>query len=189
MAEENQKEEPKIDPNGMNEVTQPDNGEVVVDGNSMQGDQKGKKIILILIPLVLILIGAATYFFLVYLKKANSAEINNTHTTSGNTNTSTDIFADFDNITAALMVVNQQKTFIKVSFTIQLAKEEDLTKLNQNRNFILDAIQTFLHEVRPDDISGPAGLLLLRRELTKRINKIIAPTEVKDILFKELFMA
>jgi flagellar FliL protein len=51
---------------------------------------------------------------------------------------------------------------------------------------VMDAFQTFLREVRPNDLEGSAGLYRMREELTKRVNLAVAPSKVNAVLFKEI---
>jgi flagellar FliL protein len=46
--------------------------------------------------------------------------------------------------------------------------------------------QTYLRELRPNDLDGSAGLYRLKDELTRRVNASIAPIKVNAELFKEI---
>jgi flagellar protein FliL len=51
---------------------------------------------------------------------------------------------------------------------------------------VTDIFQTYLHELRPADLNGSAGLFRLKEELTKRVNLALAPIPVSAVLFKEI---
>jgi flagellar FliL protein len=51
---------------------------------------------------------------------------------------------------------------------------------------VMDAFQTYLREMRPNDLEGSAGLYRLRDELTRRVNLAVAPTKINAVLFKEI---
>ena len=51
---------------------------------------------------------------------------------------------------------------------------------------VLDSFQTYLREMRANDLEGSAGLYRVRDELTKRVNLAVAPTRINAVLFKEI---
>ena len=51
---------------------------------------------------------------------------------------------------------------------------------------IIDNFQTYLRELRIDDLKGSAGMYRLREELLIRVNAGAAPIKIKDVLFKEM---
>ena len=51
---------------------------------------------------------------------------------------------------------------------------------------VIDAFQTYLREMRPNDLEGSAGLYRLRDELTRRVNLAVAPSKINAVLFKEI---
>ncbi len=53
---------------------------------------------------------------------------------------------------------------------------------------INDVLQMYLRELRPADMQGSVGLYRLKEELLLRINKIVYPSQVNDLLFKEVLV-
>jgi len=53
---------------------------------------------------------------------------------------------------------------------------------------VVDNFQTYLRELRVDDLSGSAGLYRLREELLIRVNVAAQPAKVNAILFKEMLI-
>lgn len=77
---------------------------------------------------------------------------------------------------------------LKMSVSIQVANEEAVHALEEKMPRVVDDFQTFLREVRVEDLRGSAGIYRLRQELLARIKPAVAPVKVKDILFKELLI-
>ena len=48
--------------------------------------------------------------------------------------------------------------------------------------------QTFLRELRPEDLAGSAGSYELRMELLRRTNLVIAPAKVNAVLIEEMLI-
>ena len=53
---------------------------------------------------------------------------------------------------------------------------------------VVDNFQTYLRELRLDDLRGSAGMYRLREELLTRINIAVEPAKVKAVLFKEMIV-
>ena len=53
---------------------------------------------------------------------------------------------------------------------------------------VIDNFQTYLRELRVDDLNGSAGLYRLREELLTRVNVAVQPAKVNAILFKEMLI-
>jgi flagellar FliL protein len=53
---------------------------------------------------------------------------------------------------------------------------------------ISDVFQMYLRELRPADMQGSVGLYRLKEELLLRVNKIVYPAQVNDLLFKEVLV-
>ena len=51
-----------------------------------------------------------------------------------------------------------------------------------------DMFQTFLRELRPEDLAGSEGTYQLRTELLRRVNLVIAPSKVNAVLIEEMLI-
>lgn len=70
---------------------------------------------------------------------------------------------------------------IKVDMTFEIANAEIGDNINENMPRMKDMLQTFLRELRPEDLSGSEGTFRLRQELMRRVNLIIAPEKINTI--------
>ena len=53
---------------------------------------------------------------------------------------------------------------------------------------VVDQFQTYLRELRVEDLSGSAAMFRLKEELLRRVNMAVEPVEIKDVLFKEMIV-
>ncbi len=53
---------------------------------------------------------------------------------------------------------------------------------------VVDQFQTYLRGLRVRDLKGSAGIYRLQIELLNRVNKAVAPIEIKDVLFQEILI-
>ena len=81
---------------------------------------------------------------------------------------------------------SKSSSFLKTTVILELAKQTDVPVIESNLPRIVDGLNTYLRELRSSDLAGSAGIQRLREELLLRVNKAVAPTEVTDVLFKEI---
>ena len=53
---------------------------------------------------------------------------------------------------------------------------------------LLDLFQTYMREMRPEELRGAAGTYRLREELIARANIAVAPAHIVDVLFTEMLV-
>ena len=91
------------------------------------------------------------------------------------------------------MVVNMQTadgkpTFLKLKLTLELPDQDTVDALEPNRPRLQDMFQTFLRELRPEDLSGSQGSYQLRMEILRRVNLVIAPAKINAVLIEEMLI-
>ena len=91
------------------------------------------------------------------------------------------------------VVVNMQTadgrpTFLKLKLTLELPDQSSVDQLDPNMPRLQDMFQTFLRELRPEDLSGSQGSYQLRMEILRRINLVAAPAKVNAVLIEEMLI-
>ena len=76
--------------------------------------------------------------------------------------------------------------YLKVKVVLEVKEEKQAEAIKPTMPRVTDIFQTYLRELRPADLNGSAGLFRLKEELTRRVNSVIAPTQVSAVLFKEV---
>jgi flagellar FliL protein len=151
-----------------------------------KGKLKGKRLLIIIIGIVVLLsIPGVLYFTGVIGGKKKVEPKNEIKKTEA---IPQDIFLDLDEFLVNLDRGDRQPSFLKMSVTLQLANQEAVQQINAKLPLIRDGFQVYLRELRADDLQGSGGIYRLREELLLRINKVMYPTKVNDILFKEILV-
>jgi len=155
---------------------------------------RGRKVSIAVIVIVAILSIAAAYFFFKIVKnpktyKDNKEYVRDVH----NSDDIGGLTSDNNYVVIEPMVVNlltsgQKPVYLRLSLMLKLATESDVKIVQTKLPVIVDELQVFLTGLRPADLSGTGGSLLLKEELTKRINKITSPILMKDVLLKEILI-
>jgi flagellar FliL protein len=76
--------------------------------------------------------------------------------------------------------------YLKVKAVLELKEAPLAEKVKPAMPRVTDLFQTYLRELRANDLNGSIGLFRMKEELTKRVNAAIAPEHVNAVLFKEV---
>ncbi|HTH97316.1 MAG TPA: flagellar basal body-associated FliL family protein [Stellaceae bacterium] len=151
--------------------------------------KRGKKFLLIglLALLLLVGIGAGLYFsgMLQALLGKKQAEQSQTQIAAPPKAVA---FFDLPSMLVNLNTASRHPNYLKLTISLQIEDPADAPKLQALLPRLTDTCQSFLRELRLDDLKGSAGLYRLREELQMRISDAAAPIKIDDVLFKELLV-
>lgn len=95
-------------------------------------------------------------------------------------------FHDLPEVLTNLNVAGRRQTFIRLKAKLELARPEDAAAAGASQPRLLDLFQTYLREMRPEELRGSPGTHRLREELRARANIALHPVRVVDVLFTEM---
>ncbi|MET0155508.1 MAG: flagellar basal body-associated FliL family protein [Rickettsiales bacterium] len=98
------------------------------------------------------------------------------------------VYYDLQEMIVNLNVGSASPSFLKMKVSLELANPLDVPAVEAQLPRISDSFQVYIRELRRSDLQGSEGIYRLREELLLRINKILYPVKVKDILFKEILI-
>ncbi len=98
------------------------------------------------------------------------------------------IFYDMGEVVVNLQTDGKRQVFLKLVMQLELEAEEDKATLEKIKPRIIDNFQTYLRELRLDDLRGSAGLYRLREELLFRVTEAAAPVKIKDVLIQQMLV-
>jgi flagellar FliL protein len=98
------------------------------------------------------------------------------------------VFMDLPPFLVNLDGGKERSSFMKMVISLEVASKEDEEKVKQMQPRIMDQFNTYLRELRADDLKGAAGMHRLREELLLRVNQSTYPAKINDILFKEILV-
>jgi len=100
----------------------------------------------------------------------------------------TGIYFDMPEMVINLKSNGRQPTYLKITLSLQMAKEEDRQSLEHIMPLLIDGLQNYLRELMVDDMRGSIGMYRLRNELLLRAAAIAQPVKIDDVLFRELLI-
>ncbi len=151
---------------------------------AVPSSKKKKKLIALVIAIVLLGAGGATFVTLKKKKEAQEQE----QLAAQSENKNEPIFHDMDEMIINLNTEGKNVSFMKLKITLEVEGKDNLTSVQKMMPKINDVFQMYLRELRPADMQGSVGLYRLKEELLLRINKIVYPSQVNDLLFKEVLV-
>lgn len=98
------------------------------------------------------------------------------------------VFMELPEVIANLNAGPRRNSFIKLRPKLELAKAEDEAAVKAALPRLQDLFQTYLREMRPEELRGSAGTYRLREELLARANIAVAPVRILDVLFPEIIV-
>jgi len=98
------------------------------------------------------------------------------------------VFYTLPDIVVNMQSADGKSTFLKLKLTFELPDQETADELTPNLPRLTDMFQTFLRELRPEDLAGSQGSYQLRSELLRRVNLVAAPSKVNAVLIEEMLI-
>jgi flagellar protein FliL len=163
-------------------------------GGEEAAPKKGgkKKLILLLVPVLLAAIGAGLWFTgilpgLLGMGPAPAQTLAEGEQRPPPPRQPT--FLEMPDIVANLNVQpGRRATFIRVRSKLELGRPEDAAALQAAMPRLIDLFQTYLREIRPEELRGSIGTHRLREELIARANLVAPPARISDVLFLEILV-
>ncbi len=149
----------------------------------------GKKLILfVVLPVVLLLGGGAAAFFVTMMNTEEDTETAEATGEEAFAEREPGYFYEMPALVVNLNLQGRQQRFLKISVSLELDGEEDVPALQARLPRVTDHFQTYLRNLRVEDLEGSAGVYRLRQELLARVRPAVEPVEVHDVLFQEILI-
>ncbi len=98
------------------------------------------------------------------------------------------LFYTMPNVVVNMQTADGRPTFLKLKLTLEVPDQATVDLLEPNMPRLQDMFQTFLRELRPEDLQGSQGSYQLRMEIQRRVNLVIAPSKVNAVLIEEMLI-
>jgi flagellar FliL protein len=148
-----------------------------------------KKVLMIAVPaLVLVLAGggAGAYFFVI---KPHSEEKNKVAKADEIPLTPPQVaFSDVPDILVNIQSNDGTPAYLKLSLSLEMDNDLAKTGMQALMPRLVDQFQSYLRELRLDDLKGSEGVLRVKEELLRRADAAAAPYKVRDVLLKQMIV-
>ena len=99
------------------------------------------------------------------------------------------VFYAAPDLVANIQSADGRPSYLKLKLSYELPDKDTADVIETNAPRLADMFQTFLRELRPEDLTGSQGTYQLRAELQRRVNLIIAPSKVNGVLIQEMLIS
>ena len=141
---------------------------------------KSRKILLLAVLVLLGLSGAAVAYATGIASKLSLGAKGAPTTEPGS--------VDLPEMIANLNAGSRRSSFVRLKARLELAHKTDEAAVLAATPKMQDLFQTYLRDMRPEELRGSAGSYRLREELMARANAAVAPAQITEILFVEMLV-
>jgi flagellar FliL protein len=164
------------------------------EGEAAPKKKGGKKLLLLAVPVVLLAVVAGLWFsgILPGMLGMNKKPVKVAGSTAGEPPPRPKIvpatYLDVPEILTNLNVSGRRASYVKLHAKLELGGPEDTAPVTAAMPRILDLFQTYLRDMRPEELKGSEGTYRLREELLNRAEVAVAPARVNNVLFEEMIV-
>jgi len=97
-------------------------------------------------------------------------------------------FSDVPDILVNIQSSDGTPAYLKLSLSLEMDNELEKTGMTALMPRLVDQFQSYLRELRVEDLKGSEGPLRLKEELLRRVNAAAAPYKVRDVLLKQMIV-
>ena len=98
------------------------------------------------------------------------------------------VYYTIPDLVANIQSADGRPSYLKVKLALELKDESVAESIEPNLPRLTDMLQTFMRELRPEDLAGSQGNYELRLEFQRRIDLVIAPAKVNSVLIEEMLI-
>ena len=153
------------------------------------GKLLNKKVLMIAVPALVVVLagaGAGTYFFII---KPHGAEKDKVAKAEEIPLTPPQVaFSDVPDILVNIQSNDGTPAYLKLSLSLEMDNDLAKTGMTALMPRLVDQFQSYLRELRIDDLKGSEGVLRLKEELLRRADTAAAPYKVRDVLLKQMII-
>lgn len=98
------------------------------------------------------------------------------------------VYIDIPPIVVNLTTTARQPRFLQIKLKVELESAADQKPFETVMPRVVDQFQTYLRELRTDDLAGSAGIYRMKIELLNRVRAAAPEVRVRDVLFQEMLV-
>lgn len=155
----------------------------VASGTEAPANGGRKKLVLLVAPVLLLLVGAGLWFSGLLPGAGRHPAAQEARSSAP----PAPVYAELPDIIANLNT-GRRESFVKLKARLELGSPSDRAAVQAAMPRLIDLFQTYLREMRPEELRGSPGTYRLREELIARANLAAAPAHVVDVLFMDLLV-
>ncbi len=151
--------------------------------------KKGGKKLLLAVPVLLVAVGAGGWFSGMIPKMlGHGAAAPHAGALASEAKAAPPVYVDVPEIVSNLNVPGKRPSYMKLHAKLEVAAASDEAAVAAAMPRIQDMFQTYLRDMRPEELRGSEGSYRLREEFISRASIAATPAKVMDVLFVEMII-
>lgn len=152
--------------------------------------KKGRKLLLLILPLLLVLAGgvAAYMMGMVPLPGDTAAEAATVEDLEKEVDPNDIVFVTLPDLLVNLNVTGNRLRFLKFAAALEVIDQEAADQVTKLTPRITDNIHAYLRAIEVEELGGPDAVYRVKRDLLARVNQVVRPLRVRDVLIKEMLI-
>lgn len=146
--------------------------------------KKSNLLVILILVLVVILLSIGVYFLI----SVTSSDNDSAEEVEKEEIIVPSVFYSVPEIIVSLAGNTSNIRYLKLVLSFELSKESDQQVVEKLLPKVIDEYQTYLRQLRLEDLRGSIGTFRLKESLLLRVNQVVQPVEVKDVLIKEMLI-
>jgi flagellar FliL protein len=98
------------------------------------------------------------------------------------------VFYEMPELLVNIRSEDGRASYLKLKVTLECDSEETIHAIEPAMPRVMDRFQSFLRELRVEDLNGSLGSYRLRLELLRRVNLAVAPEQINAVLIEEMLI-
>jgi flagellar protein FliL len=140
-------------------------------------------LLFVILPMLLLLAGGTGSYFFFFKKPKEESEAEKKPPPP-----KTYVFYNLPGFVVNLPSTSGRTSFLKVTISLELDSAADVPLVQAVMPRIVDHVQSYLRELRPEDVKGTAGISRMRQEMLERVAAAAPGAKVDDVLLQELLL-
>lgn len=153
---------------------------------------KGRLLLVLVLPFLLLLGGAVAAYYagLLPLRDpfAATAATDPALDVEPPLNASDIVFVQLPDLLVNLSVVGPRLRFLKFAVALEVVGQKEAETVQRFVPRITDNVHVYLRALQPEELEGAEGVYRIKRDLLQRINQVVRPAQVRDVLVKEMLV-
>lgn len=153
---------------------------------------RGRLLVLVVLPLLLVTcLGGATAAYLLGVLPPGvipGADAALGETAEPEVDANEIVFVDLPELLVNLNVAGSRFRFLKFAAALEVVGEAEAETVERFVPRISDNIHLYLRSLQLEELSGAEGVYRIKRDLLTRINQVVRPAEVREVLVKEMLI-
>ena len=149
--------------------------------------KRGKKLLLA-VPVLLVAVGAGGWFSGIIPKMLGHGTVPAKPGAMGMEAVAAPVYVDVPEIVSNLNVPGKRPSYMRMHAKLEVGSSADQSAVMAAMPRIQDLFQTYLRDMRPEELRGSEGSYRLREEFISRASLAATPARVMDVLFVEMII-